>query len=93
MRKVTQNYVLFVLLFLLGLFQAVSGFIMWFVLPHGNGGSRGTASTAVFWGLEKNTWITLHDWTAVALLVVVIIHISIHWKWIWRMTKSYFLGK
>ena len=92
MRKVTQNYILFVFLFVLGLFQAVSGFIMWFILPHGGGGLRGTAATAVFWGLEKNTWIALHDWTAVALLVVAVIHIIIHWKWIVRMTRSYLRG-
>lgn len=38
MRKVTIHYSLFVILFLLGLFQAVSGFIMWFILPRGGQG-------------------------------------------------------
>jgi predicted permease len=92
MRKVTQNYVLFALLFFLGLFQALSGFIMWFILPHGGGGWRGGSSLtdAVFLGLVRDTWRALHDWVAAALLVVVILHIIVHWNWIWRMTKSYF---
>lgn len=92
MRKITQNYILFVLLFCLGLFQAVSGFIMWFVLPHGDGGWRGGGGSAeaTFLALARDTWRDLHDWVAVALLVVVILHIIIHWKWVWRMTKSYF---
>ena len=55
MRKKTQNYILFVILFFLGLFQAVSGFIMWLALPHGG-------------GLSRNTWIDLHDWVAVSRL-------------------------
>ena len=92
LRKVTQNYVLFVLLFLLGLFQAVSGFIMWLAVPHVGGGSKGAGSTATFWSLTRDNWIDLHDWVAVALLVVVIIHIILHWKWIVYMTKSYFRG-
>lgn len=91
MRKVTQNYILFVLLFILGLFQAVSGFIMWFILPHG-GGSRGTSVDSTFLALSRTTWQVLHDWVAVALMVVVVIHIIIHWKWIVRMTRSYLRG-
>ncbi len=92
MRKATQNYILFILLFLLGLFQAVSGFVMWLALPRGGeGGGRGAgADGATFWALSHDTWEDLHDWVAVALLVVVILHIILNWKWIFYMTKSYF---
>ena len=95
MRKRTQNYILFVLLFFLGLFQAVSGFIMWLALPRGGGGQgrgfdSGDAGEATFWSLSRHTWGDLHDWVAVALLVVIILHIIVNWKWIVYMTKSYF---
>ncbi len=95
MRQVTIHYSLFVRLFVLGLFQAVSGFIMWLALPRGGGGQgRGLdgGSEATFWSLSRHTWGDLHDWVAVALLVVIIIHVILHWKWIVRMTKSYFKG-
>ena len=91
MRKKTQHYILFVILFFLGLFQTVSGFIMWLALPHGGGGRGG--STATFWALSRDTWIDLHDWVAVSLLVMIIIHLILHWKWIVYMTKSYFKEK
>jgi len=90
LRKKTQNYILFVILFFLGLFQAVSGFIMWLALPH-SGGGRGGGDT--FWSLARDTWRDLHDWVAVALLVIIIIHLILHWKWIVYMTKSYFREK
>ena len=96
MRKKTQNYVLFVILFFLGLFQAVSGFIMWLVLPRGGGGQgrgSGGSSEATFWSLSRHTWGDLHDWVAVALLVMIIIHIILNWKWIVYMTKSFFREK
>ena len=94
MRKATRNYILFVVLFFLGLFQAVSGFVMWLALPHGGGGyGRGgvdVGSNAAFLSLTRDTWRELHDWVAVALLVTIIIHLILHWKWIVYMTKSPF---
>jgi hypothetical protein len=36
----------------------------------------------------RDTWIDWHDWTAVALLALVILHLILHWKWIWFMTKK-----
>ena len=96
MRKATRNYILFVFLFFLGLFQAVSGFVMWLALPHGGEGygrGGGGGSEAVFWSLTRNTWRDLHDWVAVALLVMIITHLVLHWRWIVHMTKSSFKEK
>ena len=44
-RKATRNYVLALVMALLALFQAVAGFVLWLVLPRGEGymGGRGTA--------------------------------------------------
>jgi hypothetical protein len=88
MKKWLQNYVLFVIMFLLALFQAISGLLMWLVIPQGGyQGGRGVAADTTFiW--DRHTWIDLHDWTAVALLVMVIIHLILHWKWIIYMTKK-----
>ncbi len=92
MRKATRNYILAVILFVLGLFQTVSGFILWFGLARGGGQGRGlgggTATT--FWSLTRDTWIDFHSWIAVALMVIIIIHLILHWKWIVYLTKSYF---
>ena len=95
MRKATRNYILFVILFFLSLFQAVSGFVMWLALPHGGGYGRGggNGSEAVFWALTRDTWRDLHDWVAVALLVMIITHLVLHWRWIVHMTKSSFKEK
>jgi hypothetical protein len=77
-------------MFLLAFFQALSGFVLWLVLPHGQGyrGGRGLelGDNTFIW--QRDTWIDLHDWTAVALLVMVIIHLILHWKWIVYMTRK-----
>lgn len=92
MRKWLQNYIVFALMFLLGLFQALSGFVLWIVFPHGQGyqGGKNLEYTDNIFIWQKDTWIDLHDWTAVALVVLVIIHLFLHWKWIIYMTRKAF---
>ena len=91
MKKWLQNYIVFALMLLLGLFQAVSGFLMWLVVPSGGyRGGRGIESTEAISMWDRHTWINLHDWVAVSLLVLVVIHIILHWKWIIYTTKKAF---
>ena len=85
MKKSTLYFILACLMFLAGIVEGLSGFILWLALP--TGGGRGGGGS-VFWGITKNTWIDLHDWVAVALLLLVVIHIILHWKWIVRMIKT-----
>ena len=85
MRKSDVLFILAAILSLLGLLEVLSGFILWLALPHGGG--RGGAELA-FWGLSRDTWVDIHDWVAVALLVLVVIHVLFHWKWIIRMFKT-----
>ena len=86
MRKATRNYLIALVMALLAMVQAVSGFVLWLVMPHGE---RGWVDGGTFlW--SRDTWLTMHNRAALALTVIVIIHIIIHWGWIVRMTKSYF---
>jgi hypothetical protein len=81
------NYILFVFLLLLGLIQAISGFLLWLVIPGGHRGfGIGQINGDFLW--SRYTWIEIHDWTALALVVMVIIHIILHWKWITKATKQ-----
>ena len=92
MRKTTQNYIIDVIFGLLLLLQGVTGFVLWFVLPggyryRGGAGLSGGGSAFLF---PRQDWLDIHRWLAVALLVLLALHIAIHWQWIISMTKSYF---
>ncbi|MFA5308124.1 MAG: DUF4405 domain-containing protein [Dehalococcoidales bacterium] len=89
MKKWTVNYVLFLFLLLAGLLQAVSGFLLWLVIPGGHRGF-GIRLTGSDFLWSRYTWIELHDWAAVALVAIVIIHIILHWKWITYTTRKIF---
>ncbi|HUV55624.1 MAG TPA: DUF4405 domain-containing protein [Dehalococcoidales bacterium] len=93
MRKATRNFILAITLILLSLVEVISGFVLWLAFPKcGAGAGRdwqgGDGGTLTFGTIPRDTWIDIHDWAAVALLVVVIIHVILHWQWIVHMSKS-----
>ena len=94
MTKAKKYWILAMSMVLLGLAEAVSGFVLWFSFPSGGGGrgwgggGGGGLGNLTFWELSKHTWITIHDWVAVALLVLVLLHIILHWKWVVRVAKT-----
>ncbi|MBA7683259.1 hypothetical protein ES703_91620 [subsurface metagenome] len=96
MSKAKKYWILAMGMAVFGLAQAVSGFVLWLGFPTGGGGGGrgwgggGGLGNLTFWELSKHTWIDIHDWVAVALVVLVIIHLILHWKWIARMAKSMF---
>jgi len=59
---------------------AISGVIL-LVLPSGR-------SLEVVDGflLSKTTWDIIHTWSGVVMLIAVILHLYIHWKWIIKVT-------
>ena len=96
MTKAKMYFGLSVTMAILAVVEAVSGFILWFGFPQGGGGGGrgwgGGSGTGqlTFWELSKHTWVDIHDWVAVALIVMVIVHVILHRKWIVRMAKSLF---
>ena len=98
MTKAGKYWILAAGMALLGLAEAVTGFVLWLGFPAGGGGGgRGSGGgggigNLTFWELSKHTWIDIHDWVAVALVVLVLAHMIVHWKWIIRMAKHVFGG-
>ena len=83
--------------FLAFLVEVISGSTLWLVLPRGEGygGGRGFGGGGIessfIW--SRHTWLEIHDCTAVALLVILAIHIYMHWKWLYHQTKSLFRSR
>ncbi|KPK19654.1 MAG: hypothetical protein AMJ70_08845 [Dehalococcoidia bacterium SG8_51_3] len=93
MKKAKIYFGLAITIGILAILEAVSGFVLWLGFPQGGGGGRGLgggqgAGQLAFWDLSRHTWIDIHDWVAIALTVLVVLHVVLHWKWIVRMVKS-----
>ncbi len=96
--KKNLNFILDILLAVSGLLSLISGYILWFLLPRGigfhgesdhcSGGGIGlVGNTEKILDLNRTQWINLHNWLSVALFIIILIHIILHWKWIFETTK------
>jgi len=83
MRKATRHYILDALEGIVLLLLIISGFLLWFALPEGSAADK----TALF---DRRTWVQVHQWLAVGLLIFFSTHIITHWAWISYMTRRYF---
>ena len=86
--KAKTNFVLDAVIALAGLGQAISGFILWLVLPSGGyQGGRGEDTLRVFI-FEREAWKDLHAWLAVTMVAGVVLHVALHWDWIVCMARK-----
>jgi hypothetical protein len=80
------------------LLQVFSGFVLWLAIPRGDGfrGGRGDAEPPgqeEFLALTGGDWIDIHHWAAVALLVIIGVHLIFQWRWIVSVTRRMFVGE
>ena len=70
------SFILFIILF-------SSGLLNWLVLPRGYE-ARGSFSVSL-----RHFFIALHEWAALIFIVVIAVHIVLHWPYIKSNLKKY----
>jgi hypothetical protein len=97
MKRGTANFIVDLISFvgLLGL--AFTGFIMRNVLPPGSGGrgfrgGRGVAQEQIreLWSMSRHEWGTIHFYLALLFVLLMAVHIILHWDWIKNYFKALF---
>lgn len=66
--------------------MAATGYILRFPLP------PGTNKSLSLWGLTRHQWGQIHFWFSLALLVLVVVHVCLHWQWIVVSVKRRYWG-
>jgi len=80
-KRVHLNLLVDVAIGLAFLAEAVSGLVLWVILPRGGyQGGRGVVSDR-FWLVARSDWLSLHDWGAIIIIARVLLHIALHWRW------------
>lgn len=80
------------------LLQVFSGFALWLAFTEGPFRGRGGASglgrgQEEFLGVSRHDWVDLHDWTAVALIVILALHLLMNWRWVVSVTGRLLRGR
>ena len=84
MKKSKINYFIDLLMLISFVINSITGLILFFFLPTGVRGE----GYQVFLGIMKQNWINLHNRSGLLLILLVAIHLILHWDWIVSMTKS-----
>jgi len=79
-----KKFIVDILMFLDFVVVAVSGFILWFILPRGN---QKIFKSFIF---LREEWIFIHDWASVLLIIFLLAHFFLNWNWIRAMFRNYF---
>lgn len=88
-QKTKNNWILDAGLFLTAVVTIVSGIYFLFIPSGGYQGGRNP-----WYGIsilfERETWEWLHTWIGLGIVIVAIIHLLFHWKWVVSMAKRIF---
>ena len=83
MKRSTINFIVDLVSFLVLLGLSVSGIII--ALPHKHGPNETRPL-----GIGRGEWGDIHQWLGVAFVVLMLVHLVLHWSWIKCYVKSLF---
>jgi len=88
MNKAKLNYLLDAVIGLAFLLSGVTGIAFLLMGSGGYQGGRNPGFATALLGLSRATWSDLHTWASLVMIVGVVVHLVLHWKWIVRLTKK-----
>ncbi len=91
MKRITVNFIVDLASFLVLLGLSVSGIIL--MLPHGGQGfrgGRGPEEASKILGLDRHECGEVHQWLGIAFVVLMLVHLVLHWGWITCYIRSLF---
>ena len=69
------------------LIMLATGYVLQFPLP------PMTNRTHELWGMARHEWGSIHSWASIGLVLVLAIHVVLHWAWIVSMIRCRFVSK
>jgi len=63
--------------------MAGTGLLLGFRLPPGSQGGRGLSAL----GLDRHEWGDLHIWVGYLFIISILLHLALHWRWLWQVAS------
>jgi Domain of unknown function (DUF4405) len=83
-RAGARNLVLNAIVAVTFLVTAVSGVYLLFAPSEGNGHGTGGSASFLF---SPAAWDLIHTWAGVVMIVAIVLHLAIHWRWVVNVTR------
>lgn len=95
MKRSSLNFTVDLVSFVNLLGLAFTGFIIKYVLPPGTGGrgrdlhgGYGGEHIKDLWSMTRHQWGGIHFYLALLFVILMVVHIILHWTWIKNYFKS-----
>jgi hypothetical protein len=82
----TTNYIVDAGIAIAFLGVITTGILIRYILPSGSGHT-------LVWGLGRHDWGGLHFWLASGAVALALLHLILHWQWIWVTSFRLFRGE
>ncbi len=89
MKRKNLNFAIDAVSLLVMLAMVVTGIVIHYLLPAGSGGRGGTGKLTL-WGGGRHEWGEVHFWLAIATVVLIVVHLVLHWAWICAVVAGWF---
>jgi hypothetical protein len=60
-----------------------TGMLLAWRLPPGSRGGRGLSAL----GLDRHGWGDIHMWLGYAFGALILVHLAVHWRWLWQFAS------
>jgi hypothetical protein len=84
-KRTNQRWWLMALLTILGI-GVLGSSIYFLIFPNGYQGGRNPYYESIIL-FDRNTWDAIHLWMGLGMILVLLIHITVHWDWIFMIIK------
>ncbi len=92
MRKNTINFIVDLITLIVMLSLISTGLIIRYILPPGSGGHAGGRGL-LLWGMHRHDWGDIHFWLSMTLILLLLIHLILHWSWVMGTIRCWFRKK
>lgn len=89
MKRQILNFVIDSAALLVMLAMVATGFLLKWILPPGSRGGQGLR----LWDMTRHDWGDLHFWLAVALCLLMLVHVLLHWSWVCTLVARLARGR
>lgn len=84
--KLRNNWWIDFILFMSAVFILLSS-IYFLILPVGGYMGGRNPNYGIVFIMERSGWELLHNWGGLLMIIIALVHILFHWKWIYLTTK------
>ena len=83
MKKNHLHFIIDILSFAAFALMVSTGVLLHYLLPSGSG------RFSTLWDMNRHEWGAIHFWISIALLIFLVIHLLLNWRWIVAIVKGH----